>query len=486
MIPSVNLTILDGALGIIPPSFGDICAVVGTATKGPLTPVAFARTKDVQTTFGYGPLVEAACYLIERVGKPVVLCRSAAAASGSYSALTVNFDVTSTCVPTADGTALPIDEVDAVWTVVKGGTISTAGITFQWSLDGGRTMSPITALGTANSFTFPGTNGSIKLDFAAGTVKAGDTLSFSTTAPQPTSTEYGAALTALQSTGLSWAFVLLAFPLAAADVTAIDTAMEGMRTAVGKFKFAMGNTRRPTAGETEATYLTSLTTAFASSSSLRLSLWAGYAKTLSSVSRFNQKRPAAWGAAGRTTSVTAQIDLAEIDLGPLPGVQIADDNQNPDDHDETIYPGLDDQRFGTLRSVEGYQGTYINNPRIIAPTGSDFVFVQYRRVMDIGCATVRAALVKRLSKAVKLDKKTGFILESEARDIEAGVNAALRTALIAKGFATDASFVLSRTDNILSTLTLTGDARIVPLGYPKFFNVTIGYNNPALRTSVVG
>ncbi len=47
--------------------------------------------------------------------------------------------------------------------------------------------------------------------------------------------------------------------------------------------------------------------------------------------------------------------------------------------------------------------------------------------------------------------------------------------------ASAAEFVLSRTDNLLSTSTLTYQERIVPLGYPKTITGDIAFNNPALR-----
>jgi hypothetical protein len=56
------------------------------------------------------------------------------------------------------------------------------------------------------------------------------------------------------------------------------------------------------------------------------------------------------------------------------------------------------------------------------------------------------------------------------------VGAVLRPKPKASGW----SVVLSRTDNILSTGTLTGDLRVVPLAYTKTINLTAGFSNPAL------
>src|SRR5690606_36815603 len=72
-VPSVNVTQLDGALGVMPPTAGRPMVVMGPATSGPLNPPAtFARECDIKGTFGSGPHVEAACCALERYGRPVV------------------------------------------------------------------------------------------------------------------------------------------------------------------------------------------------------------------------------------------------------------------------------------------------------------------------------------------------------------------------------------------------------------------------------
>lgn len=481
MIPSVQQNILDGALGVMPASLGDILALVGPASGGPYnTPAGFGRSTDVVSNFVGGPLVEAAAYALEYLGRPIIVVRTHTTTPGSYGTLSVSF--TGTSVPTLDAATHPDDEYEAGLVIVTGGTIGTASpaITLQWTLDGFRTLSPVTGLGTANSFTFPGSGG-ITVDFAAGTVIAKDKLSFPCVAPAWSNADLDAALTALGNTKLGWNLAEIVGPIGDTAASTILASLTSMANK-GKYKAAIGNTRSQTAAETFPDYVTALASLYASVAGTRLSLFGGYAKTLSSVTRRTYRRPASFSVAARAAAVDAKIDLAEIDLGPLPGVAIRDGNGNPDEYDETVWPGLDDARLGSLRTVEGYEGVYVNNPRLLSPTGSDFDFLQMIRVMNAACDATRRYLMTRLSKAILLDKKTGFILEEEARAIEAGANNALRTALLATGRASDAAFVLSRTDPILQTKTLTGQTRIIPLGYPKFISNDVSFYNPNIRT----
>ena len=479
MLPSVSLNVLDGALGVMPPGLGDVMAVVGPANDGPFnTPAAFGQAKHVLSNFRGGPTVEAACYAIEHTGKPVVLVRTGASAAGSYGQLdTTGFHGSASV--TVDASTHPDDEYEVVLVFPRGSNVGSSGITYRWSLDGGRTLSPELALGQAQSITLP-EGGGIKLDLGQGTVLAGDRLSFRTSPPQWSNEELSAAVSALRLTNLPWKVAEVIGALDPAAVATLGAELASMAN-IGKFRWAIGNTRGPNLSESPIAYQAALSAAFAASAEKRLALCAGYAKILSSVSRRTYRRPIALAVAARAIGVDAAIDLAELDLGPLPGVQIRDANQNPDEHDEAIFPGFDDARFTSLRTVEGYEGVYITNPRLLSPTGSDFVFIQHRRVMDIACEVVRATLMRRLSKPIRVSDKTGFILEEEAREIESGVNAALRTALLSKKRASAARFVISRTDNILSTFRLSGQAFIVPLGYPKFIDTDIGFYNPALR-----
>jgi hypothetical protein len=105
--------------------------------------------------------------------------------------------------------------------------------------------------------------------------------------------------------------------------------------------------------------------------------------------------------------------------------------------------------------------------------------------MNLFCETVRLYMLHRIAKPIRVDKATGFILEADALEIEAGALAQLRTVLMKKPKASDVQFVLSRTDNLISTQTLTGDGRLVPLAYPKFIEIVLGFNNPALRVVAV-
>ena len=449
--------------------------------KGGDTPATFARITDVVSTYGRGPLVEAAAYALEKYGRPVVLVRTGQSVAGDYPADDAHGGTVSgtSTVTVDDAGTEPDDDYECYFVVVAGGTIGTAGITFQWSLDGGRTLSPVTALGTANSFVFPDSGG-IAIDFGAGTLLAGDTVTFRADAPNWNATEVGTALDALFAAIINWEICHVVGPIDGTTFDTIDPKFTGA-LASGKYRSWVGHTRMPNLSETEAAYKTALDGIFSAKATVHGELCAGAAKTSSGVSGRSYRRPISFAVAPRQQSVQEHINIAAINVGSLPGISIRDANGNPDEHDESINPGLDDSRFTVYRTWVGRAGVYVNRSRIFSSAGSDFFLHTHRRVLNLAHAALRAYFEDRLSAPILVNATTGYILEREAREIEAGAKAALKAVLGATPKASGWQVTISRTDNLLSTKTLTGDARVIPLAYPEFINLELGFINPALQ-----
>lgn len=478
--PAINQTELDGALGVLPPSGTGLLAVIGVSSTGPLnTPATYGRATDLASAFGVGELVEAAALHLERTGLPVLVVRCAAttAATTTVPALTG----TGTSVPTADGTNSPLDSYEVYIKVITGGTRATPGITYQYSLDGGRTMSPTIALASAVTIAIPSSG--VVIALGVGTLVAGDVITCTTVGPAPSATDLGNAIDALKNSAVLWEICEFASPLSATLFDTVETKFAGL-PAAGKYRAWIGNTRIPTDAESESTYLTSLTSAFASKSTVIGSLCAGAAWITSSITGRQYRRPISFAYASRTAAVSEEVNVADPNLGTMIGVAIRDSNGNPVAtlHDETVNPGLDDLGFVVLRTFDGLSGVYVNRPRIMSAAGSDFTIMPLRRVMNLARAATRAYLLRRLNQPVLVSPTTGFILEEAALEIEAGLQAALRAVLSGKPKASSVSAVVSRTDNLLSTKTMNVTIRIVPLAYVETINEVIGFTNPALRT----
>jgi hypothetical protein len=487
--PAVEFTESDGALGALP-SGARYLVVLGVANAGPIAvPAAYGRDTSIISTYGAGkmsPTIEAAALAIERTGKPVIFVRAETVTAGSCGSVTQVG--TGTSVASVDSEFdEPTDDADVYILIVTGGTVGTAGITYRYAIDEGRTLSPVMALGTATAIEIPQLN--VKVALAAGTLAAGHTIAFRCNAPIFDGTTLAAALDALALSNLPWETCEIVGALDSATFDVVETKITAMR-AKGKEVDWIGHTRMPNAGETEAQYKTALDGIFGAKATTQGSLCAG-ACSSTSVGGRKFRRPISFDVAAREYTLSEEQNSAVTDLGPLPGVSIRDASGNPRHHDESAHPGLDDSRFLVLRTWDSPQGVYINRPRLFSAEGSDFQIRPHRRVMNLAKRALRLYFVRRTSKEILVNAATGFILESEAQEIEGGANAILRDELMNKpkasggGFDEGRKFLrLGRTDNLLSTKKMTGRVRIVPLAYPEFIEIDWGFINPALQ--VVG
>lgn len=483
--PNVTMTELDGALGILPPSAGALLALVGTSTSGTVdTPAGYARVSDVVADFGFGPLVEAAAYAITKFGRPVLLTRTGDTTAGTLtSAVLVG---TGTAAVSVSGSPDPNDDYEFYFEVITGGVLGTAGITFKWSMDGGRTLSEETDLGTALTFDYTDSGDpavgdvELTLGIATETLVAGDVITFRATAPMWNATEITSALLALRKCAQLWSVAHIVGAMDATLFAAVETAVAAMPN-YGKDRMYIGHARVPAVGESESTYVTALNTIYSSLSTIYGAVCAGTAKMISGVSGRQYRRPPSFWVAPAHAVNSEEVNLANVKVGRMDGVILTDSNGNPDDHDESTNPGLDDARFLVLRTWEGRPGVYINRPRMLSTPTSDYQLIPHRRVINVAKTIVRSYLEERVNQEILVDSDTGYILEEEALEIEAGAMAALRGALLAKPKASGVNFTLSRTDNLLSTRTMNCTARVMPVAYPEFINVEIGFENPAIQ-----
>jgi hypothetical protein len=482
-VPAVTINKVATNVGVAPPSSAGVLAIVAGSASGPVNvPSIFSRTDLALSTFGSGPLPEYGAYVIDVANVPFIACKPTQAQAATFGTI-VHTGVLGTSIPSA-GATLPLEHYGVVITIVAGGTIGTAGITYTYSLDSGKTTSGIQALGTSSTLTIP--NSGVSFTLAAGTLLAGDTWNCFTERALATDADLPATFTALQNTRLNWEGVLIDSLLTSSTVGIVDTWLSGLE-AQGIFRFALLNTRFKTepqpATESEAAYATAMQTLTQTSTSIRCCVGADGGHVGSAITGLLLKRPTALLVGARAMNITIGRDPAYVADGPLPSVQISDQNGNPLDHDESLFPDLDNLRLMTLRSFSqgGPNGIYVTNANTIQALGSDFPYLQHIRIMNRACTVAWGLLTTQLSRGVnknpKADPQTGavYIFEPDAAAIESYVNGPLKSAL--KGEVSSVLFSLSRTDDLTQTpVTVHATVSIVAKAYVKGYAVTAEFS----------
>ena len=487
-VPAVTFRVLNGRLGVRPPGGVECHAYVGPCSSGTKNrPTRHVRTTDMLAIYTSGPTPELAARAIECWKGDVLMVRSEASTASSFETIDVT-GVDGTSVVTKHAGATADDDYEVQVKVITGGTIGTAGITYQTSLDAGRTWSTTKALGTANNLTVDGSGG-VRFDFAAGTLVAGDTWSIVSHAPASTASDLTTALATLTSSTQPWKHVWIGTPVDATIVAALSTWLTSVENVTGKTHRIYCAFRMPDPGETEADYLDAFATEFASFADRRITVCAAAGWVLSARPgrAFVYRRAPLFAIAGLPAALPLKTDMAQtVDATPggLPGVWLHDENGNPVEHDEMISPGLSDVRALVLRTWPEKPGVYVNNPVTMETPGGDFHLDQLARIQGEFCNIARGVLIDELSRDLDLNRKTnganvaGAPTERECQRIEARVMAALSDVL--KTHVSGLEFRMHRDDQVLVSQTLSGDGGIFFKGYPKAIGFTVAAINPAI------
>jgi hypothetical protein len=472
-LPEVKQFIRNRGLGVIPDSATGTHVKIGCCSAGTANEVlSFNDKESVKAKLGAGPLVESILFHLETAGGPVLAVKAPSSTAGAIGALTPT--ATGTATLAASGAAF--DEYDLVVQVVTGaGTLAGGGATFRYSLDGGRLWSAELAVPTSGIYLITEANITLTWTYTAGTAfVAGDKHTGSSTAPRSTQSEALAAVDAALADPTLWSWVHLVGPessvaTAVTLFTALETKLAGAEASL--YRYVFGLIELPQ--DTDA----NIKTGVAAVAGDRVSACAGFAWVRSVLSYGRLvKRSTAWLACQRLASIQPGQDAAALEDGPLLGVVSLV-------RDEQKTPGLDDARLTTLRTFVGQPGFYLTNVRIKSVPGTDFEYAQHRRVMDVACAVNRQAMLRYLSARLRVDRKSGTILEKTARAIEADVGRQLESAVVDTEDASAVSVTVNRTDNILSEKVLRTQVAIVPHGYAKAIEATISFFNPALAAA---
>jgi hypothetical protein len=232
------------------------------------------------------------------------------------------------------------------------------------------------------------------------------------------------------------------------------------------------NTRaRTIPSETRATYQTAMAAIAAAVQSLEVSCAVDQCELISSVSGRRLRRPFSIPYAARTMLIDDSQDAAAKSLGALPGVFLSTPAGATVYHDERRYPGLDALGFTCARTWGSRPlspGAYVCNPRLLSGAGSDYRYFQLSAIVNRIIESAFSSVEPKLSSSVLLNAN-GTIREDVATSIEGAVESELRTRYSDAGRCSGIRFRLSRTDNVLSTDTLSFAVQVQPLAYVKKF-----------------
>lgn len=477
-MPDATLTVKDNALGLLPSDIDSVHLKIGVSSAGTKNQVyAFTDLDTLASTLGEGPLVEAAALALAttvngKSGKPVLCCRVDPATAATVSAVTPTRVGTSTGTVATTGTSA-LDTYDVIILITRTGTLGAGA--FKYSMDGGDTYSQEITIPGGGTYSISSPATGVVVVFTAGGgptyFEAGDKFTFTTTAPAMTTGDLATSWAAILGDPTEWGFAhIVGAPVDGAALSTFAAAVAThVSTAEAASRFIWALIESPDISDG------TLQTQLATFASARVAVSAGWGELTSPRNGRVMKRPSAWIEAARCAAIPVHEDPAKVRSGPVSAGLVSIGR------DERKAGGiLDAARYATLRTWLGLSGFYITNVPMMAAAGSDFALVPNRRVMDKACRIGYRALLQFSSQEFRVDPKTGYIDERDAKAIEAEIEAALNAGVVAEGNASSIKVQVPRTDNMLSTKKLRAKLRVVPLAYAKTIDAEIAFSNPAL------
>lgn len=411
----------DGYVAIITP--------VGTLDDG--VPRLYSSGTAALAAHGYSPGISYAALHAEKTKKPFLVVGIPIATAGEASAVEDGTNTGTSVITVTEGGDGTLTDMDATLTVVTGGTIETAGIVLSLTIDGGAVTKTI-RLGTATTYVIPDVG--LTINFAAGTLVAGESYTWTATGPMYDSSGITLARTGMASKGFairSWLVDSETTSLTAALATAIATQAAAYVTSNKRYILA----RTDTEDLTEATWVAEAAAQNATydavtSTDGRLVLGFGRRRIVCPLTGWAFRRGPSWAASLREYEPGWDIHNTtwRYDRGPLGSTGWYAESSDVE-HDERVDGGALASRFTCFTSLDNSPGIYIAKDVSRASSDSVLFLPSNVHVTNAVCTVIQAATTLLLGQDL-IKQSDNTIDPNQAVTLEEGVNGALKRAVL--------------------------------------------------------
>ncbi len=451
---SHSLSILTNSLGLSSVGVDGFFCLVGSSSTGTAGFYLYqgTDTQQVYDDLGDGILPnQVAKHLLRSGGKPTLALKVAPSTAGSSSAITRS---NGTVGPLPTLTLTPNDQYENVLVIGTGGAVGTA--TFTYSTDGGNTYSE--ELATAATYLLPT---GVTVNFTAGTYVAGETYSWTDTAPALTSGDVGTAMDTITASAYDpeAVHILGQAADAAGSLTVATIVGTKVTAAWAAKKFYWG------AFEAPAVDKSTIIAAFPAFSNYGVVGCGGFCELVNEKTSKIEKR-----SSGRVFMPR----VARQPLAVQPMRTEADDDLEahgdiyelvPDGaaastgyHDEGSTAGFTAARFNSLRTFTAYEGFYTSQAVTLGAAGNDFQVLPYLRIILKVARSWYVFGLRQLGRRLPKQRGTSYISAKFADALElAGQRR------IAADLGNQISMVrvrINRTDDVTADPTLRAKVRV--------------------------
>ena len=392
-LPDVDVEIQDGGLGLTSETPSGTHVKIGGCTGAQVGSYHFiTKPDDVAEKLGSGPLAKACLDSMQMGSKTIIAVVAAASMAGTVGNITHSGTGSATYV--TSGT--PNNEYDVVIEVLSDGTLNEAQ--YRLSIDGGDNWLPKKTVPLDGAIEVSGTGVTVTFTAgvpAAGSFVTGDKYSLKTTAPAMSNADFLAALSVVKNNNFSYEFIHVVGESAASLWAVCATEADALEASHVPTFFVL-EARNIDTAETVDTYVQALVTEAGSfAKHPRISIVAARSENADLNGLLVESNGAGLytGILGKSKEHESPGKVMSYRLTPAMNIK-------PDGLTLEHIAMLDAAGYVTFRRYVDMSGIYVTNGRMMAPLGSDYEYVETRRIADKASRRVRlAALVYLQSEA---------------------------------------------------------------------------------------
>lgn len=158
----------------------------------------------------------------------------------------------------------------------------------------------------------------------------------------------------------------------------------------------------------------------------------GYARRKSPLYSHRKRRPMVWAETCRMMAHSPHVSAGKVELGPLEGWDINDENGNLVEFDQRVDGGALEARIGCLMTHDDLAGAYVALPLTLDTDDGALSRVPTVLVGQLGCRVAKREMTLKIGAELSL-KSDGTITEASAQRIEEYVKGRLEAALLSAG-----------------------------------------------------
>lgn len=180
---------------------------------------------------------------------------------------------------------------------------------------------------------------------------------------------------------------------------------------------------------------------------------------------------------GRAAKIPVNYSIARVKSGTIAATGYLTNGKKPEEV-AGMHDLLNDAGYIFYRTFVGKNGYYLNDDHMAAPLTDDYSNLNLGRVIDKAILIAYGAYINEIQDSVEVGTD-GKLPQNLCVYYEGLIENAV--ASLMSGMISDFSAYINPDQNILSTSRMDVVCKIIPKGILREINVTLGFDNPALK-----